>query len=611
MADFSIKETQLSAPQGAGTGPVQAVQSAGSNLLSNLATMGDIFAKGLGDQKKAEADNRKASAIRDFTRKQTSINDALDSGMSANEASVRSRTAYSASVANSPEYAEDFDKIMKGLKGHTAIGEAVDEVKMVEAQRVKDLDVVRKRGMIVPPGTSRKDEQVYIDAAKVSEGIEQDLARYRADRQEYRTDATFTSGRLAEMDKKQALSSTNTLAATTLGVFKTDVFTYINNVKSGKMTQEEAQMAITGRFSEISGQIAAASGGDSAVAGVYLKPFQELQKLGIDMADPKVSSTNAAAQVKDIIARQQIAILVENPKIQQIVAASQLLGNNAELGLRADREAIKLMAFLGSDDKSVSGSAVPLVGNANVEKSTFDMLKKGLTDVTSKKDVSDPVAYGKQMTTSINNVLEQVGDIGRKSGTTPKQLIETAAFLASSEYGAFASTGKVSAAAAKTASETFNQLYKPTIVDNVRKRLEENLNQTESSYKAGAARSTVSSVIDVKFNGSGISFEAIPTTSMDRAERSGVEARVKSLQSSQNAINQLIHIAAHLDQTTDYRKTWEAHKHEWMPSVFPDPTKLKEGDSIKAKNGKTYKYIGGNFNDIERSYVEVSSGQGK
>jgi hypothetical protein len=33
------------------------------------------------------------------------------------------------------------------------------------------------------------------------------------------------------------------------------------------------------------------------------------------------------------------------------------------------------------------------------------------------------------------------------------------------------------------------------------------------------------------------------------------------------------------------------------------------GQTVTAKNGKKYKYLGGNYNDIANSYQEVSGGE--
>jgi hypothetical protein len=67
-------------------------------------------------------------------------------------------------------------------------------------------------------------------------------------------------------------------------------------------------------------------------------------------------------------------------------------------------------------------------------------------------------------------------------------------------------------------------------------------------------------------------------------------------------LNQLIRLHAHLEGTTDYAKYWEAHKHELMPSIYPDPNKLKPGTVVDG-----FKYVGGNYRDRSNWIAEPAN----
>ena len=128
--------------------------------------------------------------------------------------------------------------------------------------------------------------------------------------------------------------------------------------------------------------------------------------------------------------------------------------------------------------------------------------------------------------------------------------------------------------------------------------------------KTGAVeRVKVLDAVDIKFSGSGVVFEAKASRDLSPAEAVSQRTMLEGLRSAQVGLTQLIHIGAHMEGSTDYRKFWEANKHVYMPNTFPDPVKLSVGQVVKAKNGKSYKYLGGDFNDIEKSYQEVMNGK--
>ena len=61
-----------------------------------------------------------------------------------------------------------------------------------------------------------------------------------------------------------------------------------------------------------------------------------------------------------------------------------------------------------------------------------------------------------------------------------------------------------------------------------------------------------------------------------------------AIKEAEGALNQVIRIGAHMEGTTDYAKYWENNKHLIMPSIYPDPAKLKPGQVVDG-----YKYLGG------------------
>jgi hypothetical protein len=114
MADFSVNATQLSAPQGAGANVISPVQQAApdtSGFLSSplVASVVDVFSKGLVATRKEEADKRKATIVNGYIREETTLNDAVASGqMTASQAAARSRATFNKYAAGYGEFIEDF-----------------------------------------------------------------------------------------------------------------------------------------------------------------------------------------------------------------------------------------------------------------------------------------------------------------------------------------------------------------------------------------------------------------------------------------------------------------------------------------------------------------------
>jgi hypothetical protein len=191
-----------------------------------------------------------------------------------------------------------------------------------------------------------------------------------------------------------------------------------------------------------------------------------------------------------------------------------------------------------------------------------------------------------------------------------------ATFFASSEYAGLIASGVISKEAAGAAQKTLQVMFEPVVVDAIQKRLAKPLDTgsiySEALLKPGSKELlTVADAVTLKFTGSGVTFEAKPIKNLTPAAVVAQREMLEGLREAQQGINQLIHIGAHLEASTDYSKFWESNKHVYMPNTYPDPKKLAVGQVVTAKNGKSYKYLGGDFNDIENSFQEVKNGTSK
>jgi len=233
------------------------------------------------------------------------------------------------------------------------------------------------------------------------------------------------------------------------------------------------------------------------------------------------------------------------------------------------------------------------------------MLKSGLQELSVGKAANSEMATT-QASNSLNHILKQTGQ-ALDRGADSQSLKGMAAFFASTEYGTFAKSGKLDSVAAGAAKKTFQMLYEPTVVKAVTERLNQTLDagvtsKLPTSKKTGETVPTkVGEVVNIVFTGSGITFESKQKSNLNYSEVQSQKSTLESLRSAQLGVNQLIHIGAHMEGSTDYAKHWEENKHIYMPSVFPDPARLKPG---AIKDG--YKYLGGAYND-RNSWEPVGS----
>ena len=589
MADYSTNATQLAAPQAAGAGvQVTPVQSDGT-LANAIKTVGNIFAKGFGDYQKAEAEKRKNAVVSNYVSVETTINDAVSTGqMSPSEAAARSRANFNKHAAGYAEYIKDFEEAGKALRGFTEAGEVADSLKREKDARDADKNQARQRGFVFPEGMSRQAEDDQIAAVKAAIRAEQVIEQQYKANVEARAQGNYDTAIADREAKDTSFRLINDIAGTNLQAFQSFAVTLGDQVKSQKMSPETALATLNERFANISAAIQSAARTNPELAAPYRSLFDQMNQVAQKLIDPKNQAEDLQNQLKIIQTRMKL-VAMSNPKDAALIIANELLPNN--LALQSSVQSVDLLNRLANTPIGDTTKFVPtVVGNPEAEPEVLKMLKGALNDIKSDKIDKKEIA-AVQAGNSVNQILKQTSEFLNR-GATPQSLKGLAQFFSSPEYGSFVSSGKIDKAAAGAAYKTFQLLYEPTVVKGVQQKFTEYLYGQASFGKKQADPITIGEAIDVKFSGSGVVFEAKPNKKLDPVEQRNQMAAVRDLTTAQTAINQLIHIGAHLEGTTDYSKYWEEKKHIFMPQIFPDPKRLKPGDIVDG-----YKYLGGNAND--------------
>lgn len=592
MAEYGANATTLPDPKGMGSNVISPVTTDGG-IFPIVKELGSIFVKGLQQDAKDQALARKNAIVSNYVRTETTLNDAVATGqMTPQEASARSRANFNQYAGGYSEYIGDFEAAGKALRGFTETGEVQDKLKREKDIRNSDIDEARKAGFSFLPGMSKQAEDDQINAHKTRLVGDQQLEAMYKSNAEARAQGNFDQGVADRQAKDLSFRLINDIAGTNLQAFQSFSTSLADQVKTGKMTPDVAQATLSERFSNISGAIVAAARTNPELAAPYRSLFDDMNKVAQKMIDPKQQSDDLENQLKIIQTRMKL-VAMTNPQIAATVVANQLLPNNPSLALSSAGAGIEAISLLSNTPISDNTKFTPqVVGNPSSEADTLKILKGALNDLKGGKIPEKEIA-NVQAGNSVNQILKQTGDFLNR-GATPQSLKGLAQFFASPEYASFVNSGKIDKAAAGTAYKTFQLAYEPTIIKGVQQKFEEYL--TSSAYtKSGPNKSepvTIGQSIDVQFSGSGIVFKAKINPKLDAVEQKSQLDAVQQLTTAQTAINQLIHIGAHMEGSTDYNKYWEEHKHVFMPNIFPDPKKLKVGD---VQDG--YKYVGGAYND--------------
>ncbi|MNQ58851.1 hypothetical protein D3C85_730690 [compost metagenome] len=620
MAEFGVQATTLPEPQAAGSSPVAPVQQQYINdSVVNSPLIGgivDIFAKGLELNRKEEAKKAENAIIGEYVREETAINNAISTGqLSPATAASRSRANANKYYANYPGMITEFEKAGKALKGFTEKGDVEEQLDSERKLRDADKASASTAGFIFTSGMPKEIEDAQIRAHKTNTRAQRALEDTYKANNEARAAGTFNASMADREQKEQSIQVINSVAGDNMAAFQGLASTLVSDARSGKITFEEAQIRLNERYTNIASAITSAARLNPELATPYRSLFNETNDVAKKMLDPKSVTEGLEDELKRIQTRLKL-VAFNDPASAALITTSNLLGNNPMIAFQSTAAVTDMIARISQtpgDGKYVP----PVVGNPDVEGPAFTLLKSGMQQLKDPKTKN--VGQQKIETdNSVNAVLKQVGN-QLNMGATPQTLKNSADFFASPEYAGYVTGGKINPEAAQAAKRTFQVLYEPAVVEGVRNKLQgalqlpvdvggntrgvlENIRgnvrpEDASARSPNAPEPTVAKAtairdaINVVYTGAGVQFEMKNMAGLSDVERIDQRRKIADLNTAQKGINQLIHIAAHMEGSTDYAKYWENNKHIWLPEMFSKYKGLEIGD---VKNGM--RYLGGDAN---------------
>lgn len=600
MAEFGVNATSLSAPQGAGTDPVAAVQekTSGLGLSPIIGDVVSIFSKGLANSAKDDAEKRKNAIVGEYINNEKVYTDAMTTGQwNSSQVSVASRANYNKMLAAYPEYVQDITQARAAVYGGTETGEA--QKKQEAEQKLKDSNIqaASNMGYVFYPNMSPAAEAAQLDAWSAARRIEiqtqKDTAaasEARAQAGEKRAGATFQMTADDYVAKENAVAGAREIASKNFDSIISTTDDLKKQMAAG-MPYEQALMLHNGNISRINAGLLSIAGKNPEMAAPWIKLFGDIDANIKEQLDPKPKTANERKMLEDryniLVTTSKIAAVEKNPALLKAVTASNLFQGESMVTM-ANAPAVSewLLSASGVDPKL--GTPAQLVGKD--DKQLFSSAASAIQRLQSGSIPADQLPKATQEATNVVNTLLKQTE-GASGEMNPQALKEASRFFSSTAFGKMALAGQVDKQTAANAQHVFQVQYEPAVKQAITSRLDD---------------LGVSGVVDIKTVGGNVVFQKKVVedkrTYMQQltgafnidAGMTGINrtAQVAGVKEAEAGLNQLIRLHAHLEGTTDYAKYWEDHKHQLMPSVFPDPAKLKPGQIVDGR-----KYIGGNYRD--------------
>lgn len=584
MADFNV---ELSAPQGAGANAVAPVQEQAVNTapMQIIGELGSIFAKGVGEHRKDQAEAAKNSVLKQYSQRLGTLHDASQQGVRASEIHTRTQALHRELAANHPELITDIEKIASFYSNRSQVGEAEKEIVAGQKRREELITSAQKQGYRFIPGMDKEAEDSMLEAHSTTLKAQAEFDRmvqkhnYEVSRGNH--DYAVQERELADLSHKQVIM----IASAHIDSTQAQVRTLHEKMKRGELTKGDAAITLNEIFTGIYSQLDAAAGKNSQLAAPWRKTFQDMQTLAVQMTDPKTLNESFEEKIK-LLKNQAKLYALGDPKVLAAAVTQEILPNNAGVAIAVAPEGIRAFSMIATRPTDGKSFDIPqIVGNPEAESGVVKILKEGIKGLQTGKYGDKDKAVG-ELSNSVNHLLKQTSDMLDK-GADAKDLKGITEFFASPEYAHLVSTNKINPQAATAAQKALQIGYNQVVTGQVMTKFDSPLRTVNA--REGEKQIPLGEAVEIKFSGTGINF--LPKTL--KGANDGMLAQqmsaVRQLESSSVAINKLIRIGAHMEGTTNYAAYWEKNKHVLFPGYFMEgvePGMVKNGFKFKGGDAR-------------------------
>ena len=589
MANFS---EQLNAPQGAGARPIAAVQPPTElNTSAGWQNLAGGMLEAFAQYKKQDKIDVSNAIVGEYNAKIASIAQGVEQGtIPPSQARTLVGAHYSKYQAQYPEMVDKFKDSTSNMYEFSSLKKVKEEEKTMAEIRNEKLKGLASEGYPVTESTSDGALQNWIDTRDAAKRIE------IFEKKKYESWQRKNTMEAADFDLEQKKLSTQ--SATALhemfsGGNKAVMSSAIDIARKYQGNPEAGAQELLNLRNTVGAQLDRFRAANPAAVDHYYKQFEDTFKLANDMLSGKLTG-EAQTNALNIQQNQIKLESLQDPSARAMYGAAFISGGpipSAFIELQGVGKQAVTSIF---NTYGVGTQAAKPVVGTDSQRAAFDVLKSSVTDIESGRNANPEKAKG-EVSNAVNNILKQIGN-GAVNGIPATSYEEAAKLLASPEFLKARSYGLIDPKVLPNAANAIREFYD--------KRVGKQVSDAIAQVPEG---------IDATWNGAGVVLGVNLGSDLylSRETRPKVEQTAQSLQPYGKLLNEAVKAGAHLEGRTDYQKYWEENRHRLIPSIFPEPSKLKVGDVKEFPDGVKRKYNGGNFMDVNKGWEVVGQPEGK
>lgn len=571
MADFSVQATTVEAPQAAGAQPIAPVQEQlpASGWGQALENLGKQVGTVVGDVFKAERQKKDLAFLQDLSQKTAALNSAVDQGMSATEADTRQRTLYSQALAARPDLASQVNGLFGAFNQTTNTGTVRNQIQQAEQLRQTQLTSASNNGYYISPTASKANQDAVIQANESGIRVQKEFEAQAARAAEARAQGTYDRTLFENQNKDNTVRLAAGYASDNINAFYAQIDDLRSQVAAGKLTPQDARIQLDKNYSVYAATLSSIGGSNPGLVGGYSDMFKNMHQAGMDALDPSKDAQTSKAQLDSLKYKAALNVYTNNPQLTPLIGTTELLGsNNPALQAFGTGEAAQIIVK-AINNPVTNGKANaynnPIVGNPQAESQTLDFLKKSVRTINSG-GFSNEAKAKIEAANGVNNVLVETGR-ALNTGADPKSLNGLVDFFASPEYGSMVKGGLIDPVAQQAAAKTFQITYMPAVTNAITPITSQTLIKGDGGVQKDVP---VSQAVDVSVGPDGsVKFVPRPGINLTPDQQNVEQSAIGQLAKVESKLNQMIHLGAHMEGSTDYAAHWEKNKYYYLPQIYP------------------------------------------
>jgi hypothetical protein len=593
MAEFNV---DLAPPQGQGSQPVAPVER--GSALAGTDNLFNMLATGYKKYLKGQQEEMQNAVLQEYSKKMSTISDAVSTGSyNAQRGGSEVRRLNSQFMAQYPQYVEELKKINSFFMGGTDAGMAVDAEKEEIRRENVLLDDAAKNGFPTFKGMSKEGREAIIAAHQAQTRAKAIFDEQRKLSEEIRSQGKYDREVDKEARSRASVSLLNEIGKSNVMAFQT----FVQELAKSNMPREEALALMDRQMAQLRIGVDSVAREFPELASSTRSLIEDIYKTGKEAFDPNKNANEAEAKFKELMAKGKVAALMSDPKIKNLAIANSLFPNTPIAQLEATSVVGKVLRMSNEGESSTD----TIIGSED-EQGVLRMLKAGLIELKGGK-IPEKEKATIEASKSFDALFKDVGRVVNTGTYDTKPLGEVAKIVASPDYLWLSKNGKISKEAALAARDAIGKgLYQPA-AEEAAKLINSALSgDFLLKYVGGGRGNSVKSAkfepwmvkdfINISFDGEKVVFVPKDVSALDPNDRAALNERLKSLNSVGSTMSVFVKATAHLEQSTDYKDTFERYKHVLFPYQYSKYKDIEIGETRKGPDGKLYRYTGGDIN---------------